>query len=300
VLGLAVALLPQVAYTLTHEPGPALRAWSLGNLFSSTVAGPDGTATFLTPMIVFYLLTTLGNVGGGFFSYFCLPGLVAGAWILVRQRDYSATIMLLLWWFIAVLAYSGTPYQTHRFALTFMPVLALLMGIGAGAAFHELQIIAVDRGKAIEVGRVTRGLIATLLLAGIGVGLAQGWRSAERWAATHAELNAQERQVVALAREAATATGREGTPRVVSFGFSAPLYHYTRWPILDFFAHSEADIQSFLAAPGPHILVVPEESMSTQWAGTPSGARWKWIRSTYRLTRQGQAGVFTVYVIHDR
>ncbi|HVF98671.1 MAG TPA: hypothetical protein VND68_02425, partial [Chloroflexia bacterium] len=72
------------------------------------------------------------------------------------------------------------------------------------------------------------------------------------------------------------------------------------WTILDFFAHDEVDIEGFLAAPGPHILVLPEESISTQWAGTPSGARWEWIKSTYRLTKQGQAGVFTVYVIEGR
>jgi hypothetical protein len=299
-LGLAVALLPQVVYMLTHEPGPALRAWSLNNVFSSTVTGPDGTSTFSTPMIVFYLLTTLGNAGGGFFSSFCLPALVAGVWIVVRQTDRSATILLFLWWLISVLAYSGTQYQTHRFALAFMPILAILIGVGTAGAFQQIQTVAREIKDRPSREREARAIVATLLLVGVAVGISQGWRSAEQWTATHSELNAQEQQVVALVRKAATLAGQEGTPRAVSFGFSAPLYHYTRWPILDFFTHDEADIQSFLAAPGPHVLVLPEESMSTQWAGTPSGARWQWIKSTYRLARQGQAGVFTVYVIEGR
>jgi hypothetical protein len=207
---------------------------------------------------------------------------------------------MLLWWFISVLAYAGTPYQAHRFALNFMPVLAILIGVGAGSAFEWLQLGAVSRGGRLSGGHGIRRLISTLLLAGLVVGLGQGERSAEQWAATHSGLNAQEQQVVALAREAVATSGQEGTPRVVCFGFSAPLYHYTRWPILDFFAHDEADIQGFLATPGPRIVVLPEESMSSQWAGTPPGARWEWIKSAYRLTKQGQVGVFTVYVVEDR
>ncbi|HVF99511.1 MAG TPA: phospholipid carrier-dependent glycosyltransferase [Chloroflexia bacterium] len=299
-VGLVLALLPQIAYLLAHEPGPALRGWSPGNIFSSTVTGSDGTASFSTPMIAFYLLSTLANVGGGFLSPFYLPALLAGVWTLIRQGNAPATILLFFWWFIGVLAYSGTLYQAHRFALTFMPVLAILIGIGMGAAFFSLQIGAQDWRDRPSDQHLVRGLLSALLLLGLGVGLWQGERSAEQWVATHAEFNAQEQQVVALAREAAVASGQEGAPRVVCFGFSAPLYHYTRWPILDFFAHDEADIEGFLAAPGPHILVLPEESMSTQWAGTPSGARWEWIKSSYRLTKQGQAGVFTVYVIEGR
>lgn len=300
VMGLAVALLPQVAYLLAHEPGPALRGWSPGNIFSNTVTGSDGTASFSMPMIGFYLLSTLASVGGGFLSPFCLPALLAGVWILVREANISATILLSVWWFIGILAYSGTMYQTHRFALTYMPALAVLIGIGAGAAFAQLQIGARARRERRIDGQVVRGLMPALLLVGLGVGLWQGERSAEQWVATHAEFNAQEQRVVALAREAAAASEQAGTPRVVCFGFSAPLYHYTHWPILDFFAHEEADIESFLAAPGPHLLVLPEESMSTQWAGTPPGARWEWIKRTYRLTKQGQAGAFTVYAIGGR
>jgi 4-amino-4-deoxy-L-arabinose transferase-like glycosyltransferase len=299
-LGITVALLPQLAYILTHEPGPALRSWSLDNLFSTTVSGPDGSATYALPMIAFYMLSTLVNAGGGFLSPFYLPMLAVGVWTVTRQRNLAILFVIFLWWLIPALAYSCTPYQTHRFALTFMPVLALSVGVGASAALSWLLKAVHSRTQQPYSGRVTMGLTAALMLVALGIGLAQGWRSVEQWAGTHSAFNAQEQQVVALAREAVAATGREGTPRAVCFGFSAPLYHYTRWPILDFFAHDEADIREFLSAPGPHILVLPEESMSTQWAGTPSGARWQWIQGTYKLARQGQSGAFTVYVMDDR
>ncbi|HEX8218435.1 MAG TPA: phospholipid carrier-dependent glycosyltransferase [Chloroflexia bacterium] len=299
-VGLAGALLPQAAYWLSHEPGPALRAWSASNIFSSTVTGPDGTATFSMPMIVFYMLSTLGNVSGGFLSPLSLPALLTGGWMLARQGNVSANLLLFVWWFIGVLAYSGTPYQAHRFALTFMPALVIVIGVGGGAAFEWLRLGAGGWAVRLSGGHVIRPFIAVLLLAGLVVGLVQGERSAEQWAATHSGLNAQEQQVVTLARQAVAASEQEGTPRVVCFGFSAPLYHYTRWPILDFFAHDEADIEGFLATPGPRIVVLPEESMSTQWARTPPGARWEWIKSAYRLTKQGQVGVFTVYVVEDR
>lgn len=299
VLGMAVALLPQLAYALTHEPGPALRVWSLDNLFSSTVSGPDGTRTFELPMLIFYSLSTLVNVGAGFLPPLYLPALVIGMWVLIRQRGANILILIFVWWFISILAYSGTPYQTHRFTLTFMSVLAFLIGIGGGIAFHWLFHEVRIRQEQASILWPTKAISAALVLAGLGIGMVQGWRSVEDWAAVHSTFNTQEREVVDLARQAVSTSGREGEPRVVCFGFSAPLYHYTRWPILDFFPHDEADIRSFLATPGPHVLVLPEESMSTQWAGTPSGARWEWIRSTYPLTRQGKAGAFTVYVIGD-
>ena len=298
-LGFTIALLPQLAYALTHEPGPALRSWSLSNLFSTNVSGPDGSATYTLPMLAFYLLSTLVNVDGGFLSPLYLPALALGAWALIRQHNLAVLLLVFVWWLITVLAYSGTPYQAHRFALTFMPVLALLAGVGASVGLSWL-LQEVRKGvQQPDFRRVTMGLAAALTLVALSVGLVQGWRSVEQWAAAHSAFNMQEQQVVALAREAVAASGQEDTPRVVCFGFSAPLYHYTRWPILDFYAHDETDIREFLAAPGPHILVLPEESMSTQWAGTPSAARLQWIQSTYKLTRQGQSGAFTVYVIGD-
>jgi hypothetical protein len=180
-----------------------------------------------------------------------------------------------------------------------MPVLALLIGIGGGIAFHWcFREVRITRKQTSRLW-TTKAIAAALILTAIGIGMFQGWRSVEDWTAIHSGFNTQEREIVELARQAVSASGREGEPRVVCFGFSAPLYHYTRWPILDFFAHDETDIRSFLAAPGPHVLVLPEESMSTRWAGTPPGARWEWIRSTYPLIKQGAAGAFTVYVMGD-
>lgn len=299
-VGVAVALLPQIAYSLTHEPGPALRAWSLENLFSNTVTGPDGTTTFAQPMIVFYLLGPLAGVDAGFLSPLYLAAFALGLWMLIQQRNRNLLFLVLLWWFIGVLAYSGTNYQTHRFVLTFMPALALLVGIGTSTALSKLWFRPRGGHTATRGISITATVGAGFVVVGMCLGLVQGWRSVEQWGATHSAFNAQEQHIVALAREAVAATGEEGTPQVVCFGFSAPLYHYTRWPILDFYLHDEADIRDFLAGPGPRLLVLPEESMSTRWAGTPSAARWQWIQSNYKLTRQGVSGGFTVYRVDDR
>jgi hypothetical protein len=251
-------------------------------------------------MIVFYLLGPLAGVDAGFLSPLYLAAFALGLWMLILQRNLNILFLIVPLWFIGVLAYSGTNYQTHRFVLTFMPALALLVGIGTSTARSQLWFRARGGYAARRVRYITTTLAAAFVLLGICLGLAQGWRSVEQWSATHSAFNAQEQQIVALAREAVGATGEEGTPRVVCFGFSAPLYHYTRWPILDFFLHDEGDIRAFLAGPGPRLLVLPEESMSTRWAGTPTAARWQWIQSNYKLTRQGVSGGFTVYRVEDR
>lgn len=299
VLGVGVALLPQLAYALTHATGPGLRSWSLENILSTTVTGPDGSASYERPMLVFYLAGPVASSEAGFYSVLLLPLLAAGVWTLLKQRSLAIPILVFTWWFISILAYSGTTYQAHRFALSYMPVLAMLIGVGATEVISWLGKVYPTWADRNPV-RLGIAFAALLVIVCASIGLVQGWRSVEQWAAAHASFNVQERQVVDITERAAMASGQEGLPRVVSFGFSAPLYHYTEWPILDFYTHDETDIAGFLAAPGPHLLVVPEESMETQWADTPSGARWRWIRETYELQSQGKAGSFTVYSIGEK
>ena len=80
----------------------------------------------------------------------------------------------------------------------------------------------------------------------------------------------QELAVVSTAQNAVKGdTG--GDIKAVDFGISIALYHYTGWPVLDIYNADEAAITKFLGGGGPRLAVIPEASMATQWAGTPSG-----------------------------
>ncbi|MEO6457967.1 MAG: phospholipid carrier-dependent glycosyltransferase, partial [Chloroflexia bacterium] len=300
-VGLAVAVLPQVAYYLTHAAGSGYSAfvgdWNIANIFSNRVTSADGSSAFEYSMIEFYLLGPLASSTAGLLSPFYLPALGLGAWTLFRERRWPVIALLASWWLIPVLIFSGTPYQSHRFVLTYLPALAIVGGIGIATgleAIFKLRIMNYEL-------RITNRLIVTTLgtawvLLSVCVGVAQGWRGADQWIHTHAVFKEDESKVVALAREAAGGS----SPRVVSFGTTAALYYYTRWPILDFYNHDEQEIERFFKEPGERLVVLPEENMSAQWAGTPSGARWEWIRGRYNLQFHGKAGGYTIYKVQDR
>ncbi|HUS15276.1 MAG TPA: phospholipid carrier-dependent glycosyltransferase [Chloroflexia bacterium] len=298
-LGLALALVPQAAYLLTHEAGPGygetLAGWNVGNLFRRTVAGPDGSATYDQPMIVFYLLSPLGDQAAGFLSRGLLPALGLGIGALVTRRRWAGLGFLLSWWIIPALVFSGTVYQAHRFVLSYLPAAAVAIGIGAALAAEWLLAVAT----APHARRaLARGLAGLLVLLGAALGGVQDARATSAWAATQAGFQASEQQVVALAQQAAGPPG--GTPRAVAFGITAALYHYTGWPVVDLFLQDEAALARFYAAPGPRLLIVPEASLATQWAGTPVAARWAWLQAHYTLTRQGVASGYTVYTVAPR
>ncbi len=116
----------------------------------------------------------------------------------------------------------------------------------------------------------------------------------------HASFKVEEDKVVSLAKQAVGQVTAQNPPRVIAFGITSALYHYTQWPIIDLFNYGNDDVARFLDAPGPHLLVLPVESISTQWVGKPLAARWEWIQQTYTLSSQGKAGNYTVFLVGDR
>lgn len=303
VAGLLAALLPQLAYALTHSSfgvgySDWLSGWAPLNFLSYTVTSTDGTSTFAHPMAVFYLLDPLYDVGAGFLSVLWLPALLLGLGALILQRHWAALALLLAWWLVPALFYSGTPYQAQRFVLAYLPALAILVGMG----------VAIAVGLAIRAFRERQKpaytLAAGIIALGFVLGAYQSQRSVRNWVATHSAFKAQEQQVVSLARQALGAQGLPPTgqppPRVVSFGVTAALYYYTGWLMSDLYNSDQQAIASFYNVSGPRLLIVPEASIATQWIGTPLQTRLDWIRSHYNLTKQGTANQYTAYIVNDR
>ncbi|MGI8586969.1 MAG: ArnT family glycosyltransferase [Chloroflexia bacterium] len=288
-VGLALALLPQVAYLLTHGGtqgyGEWISGWNPANMLN---------ADFAQSNLVFFVFRPLWDSTTGFLSLYTLPAVALGVWALVRQGNRPA-LALLSWWLVPALFFSGTPYQAQRFVLAYLPALAIALGIG-GATALEWGLGFAGRSSAPRKWRLR--VIAGLVILGLGVGAWKDQRSARDWVATHAGFNVEERKVVALARQASA--GVSGPPRAVCFGITAALYHYTQWRVADLSLQDEAGLTTFLSAPGPHLLVVPESSLATQWAGTPLAGLRQWLGVHYALTKQGTAGSYTVYRIGER
>jgi hypothetical protein len=285
--GFVVALLPQVAYLLTHESGAGYSAfisdWSPSNLFASTLSSTDGTLTYGMPMLAFFVVTPLISAEAGFLSLSLLPALVVGSVYVCRARAWPAPAFLFVWWLGSVLLYSGTPYQAHRFVILYLPALTIIIGLGV--AYSSRVFLGTNAPRLLRA-------CALLLVLSAGAGVVHGWLGVERWVGTHANFKREEQAVLALVRDAA-----QGglPPHLVAFGQTAALHHYTGWPALDLYNHDRDSLAPFLAASRPRLIIVPEDSLRTQWVGTPTGERWEWLKATYSLTLQGRAGQYSVY-----
>jgi 4-amino-4-deoxy-L-arabinose transferase-like glycosyltransferase len=305
-----LALTPQALYLLTHDPGTGagdfLGSLNIANLFASTSTSPDGTSTFQYPMLVFYLLSPLWHAQAGFYSPFFLPPLLIGVAYLYWHKMLRVLLFLLLWWVIPALIYSATPYQAHRFTLIYLPAIAILVGCGIGYAVALLVgriplLAAHSKPGALRTPTLRPGvtsIFCTAVLILFITGLVQCWNSVRDWTATHAAWQEVDRRLVALVEQAVPSDTRvAGPPRAVTLGFSAPLYHHTQWPVLELYFAEPGTLAGFLAGPGPHIAVVPEESLAGQWSATPTGEHWRWLTANYSLERKGQQGIYTIYLI---
>jgi hypothetical protein len=122
----------------------------------------------------------------------------------------------------------------------------------------------------------------------------QGFRSVRSWQATHAAWSAAD---AALAHDALSVAGSGG--RAVCFSACAPIDYYTSLPVMELYAHDQADLEAFIV-PGSTAVVVPEQSLATQWAGEEVARRWEWLASTYVLERVGARGEDTVFSVKSR
>jgi 4-amino-4-deoxy-L-arabinose transferase-like glycosyltransferase len=296
VVGLAVAQLPQLLYIWLYRGQPVdpgwLSGWSLANLFAKTVRSPDGISTFDHTMVAFYFVDPLGDLNAGFLSSLYLPALLLGLALLIRSPSWPVLALLGSWWFVPALFLSGSPYQTHRFVLSYVVPAVLLVGIGFSRAVR-LAYDALSQ-PAIMGWWGTIGLC--LLITGAAlVGGVQSVQAARGQLATLASIEDQEIEAVRLVRQAVPPG--PATPHVVSFALSMAVYYYTNWSVLDFSNHDTLEIQAFLQGDMPAAIVLPEASMSTQWAGTPLAARWDWIKAHYQLHLVGLSGPYSIYAV---
>ncbi len=302
--GFLVALLPQVAYALTHPTQAGglalLEGWDVGHfLASAPVRAADGTVSYAHPMAEFYLLDPVRDTAVGFLSLWCLPAVACGLYALVRRRQWLALCFLMSWWLVPALFFSGTAYQAHRFVLVYMPAIAVLVGVGSA---HLAGSIWLSLRKGLTARTAAGCAMALLILAATAGGLAYDARAATASVRAQAVAKEDELRLVALARRAAaqpgelsSARGRAPHADIVCFGMSAMLYHYTGWPVLDLYNHDEVETGQFLKGEGAHVVVVPVEQMRTQWRDTPSGRRWEWLWDNYHLLAVGSAGGYTVF-----
>jgi hypothetical protein len=272
-VGLAV-LAPQLALSASN-PDPVLGhqwvvGWSPLNAVRSEFETVDGRAVYQMPVALFYARPAIWP--NYLFPLFT-PFLLLGLWTTIRRR-WSLVLALVGGWGAAIYVFlSGIPYQNFRFTLVFLPVIAIMTAIGLYHGWSRLTL----RWRPLLVVYVLVGLLGGIWYSGRGLG--------DFIAHKDADLN--------IARWVASQVPADG--RVLAFGITLTLQHYTPLDVREFFLLSPQDLQGLLDDGRPTYLIVQVDNLERQWPGHPPERNYRQLRDGPGLVPMGTQAGYTLF-----
>ena len=201
-------------------------------------------------------------------AWLLLPGL----WVALRRP--TAPLLLLVGWAGSVAAFhAGAPWQNVRFALALAPPCAILIALG---------LAAVWRGE-----RRWHQLAASALLT---LGLA--------WMLV-ANLQLLDGFIARKEADLAVARALTAPPdtRLLTFGLTLTVRHYTPYPTFDLSELDPATLATLLADGRPTLLLLDVPNIEQQWPGRAPETNYRWLRTHPGLTLVAEYGPYTLFQI---
>jgi hypothetical protein len=270
---------PPMLGLLTHPTVPApfagnlqVYSWSpLNALRSDFPNTPDGHLSYALANGAYYA-TAPGNLA--FFGPLLAPWALLGVWVAVRHWRRPPLLLVVGWAASVYVFHAGAPWQNFRFTLAYLPPLAILVATGLDWTWTKFADTRI---------RIFLGALATLGLLSMaagGVRLMQGFID-------------RKDDELALVRwvEGQTSPGA----RLLSFGPTLALRHYSQLPTLDLFDVTPSDLSLQVATAEPVFVLVDEASIAQQWLDRSPGVNLSALRSDPGLVQFGVHGSYTLF-----
>jgi hypothetical protein len=296
-LGLAAALLGPVLgpplFGLVTQPGePAsfagnlqVYSWSPANALQRDFFTADGHLSYSQPNGIYYALAP-ANLA--FFGPLLAPWALVGLW--AAMRDWRRpTLLLVVGWAATVYAFhAGAPWQNFRFTLAYLPPLAILVAEGLVWTWRRSGFSFAQReGPRVHPARVLVGACASLGLLSTSFGAAR---------LVDGFIDRKDDDL-ALVRWVQTQTG--SSARLLSFGPTLTLRHYTSLPTLDLYDLSPAALSEAMASASangqPTYVLVDEANLDAQWIGQAPATNVARLRAGPGLAPVGTYGSYTLF-----
>jgi 4-amino-4-deoxy-L-arabinose transferase-like glycosyltransferase len=270
-----LVLLPQV-WLSSLDPAPLLHhqwlvAWSPWHAFGRDFVTVDGHAVYPLPVAVFY---AKAGASPRFLFPLFTPFLLLGTWALWQRRAWPA-LALLMGWLVAGYGFlCGIPCENFRFTLLLLPPLALLAAEGLFLAWQRL-------GPRLRAG----------LLVYVAIGVLGGLVYSHRVLGDFIDRKQSDVQV---ARWAEARIGAGG--RVLSFGLTLTLGHYTRLAVSDLFLLSARDLDRMSRQEEPPTYVVVDVAyLQRQWWNHSPGQHFRRLQNGPGLLELGGLNGYTLF-----
>ena len=241
-------LIPQIivahAAPMSLEKHEWLQQWSLRNVFQRSFHTPEGQWVYRIPVGIFYLVRL------GWPDYF-FPTMgilaVVGLWAFWRAKWSAPAALLLGWLLVAWIFLSGIPYESARFLLPTLPVVAALVGIGFGVLWRSAR--AATRLLTLF------GLVMSLA-AGLVAGAGEHGMQVERKAA---QLDLVDWTVARVPRDA----------ELILWGPTLAFEYYGARHTHPLFTITEAELQDLLSSQRKLFVLADVDNLEGQWKGMP-------------------------------
>jgi hypothetical protein len=272
--GVAV-FLPQLYYIVKYgvaylhsEPGTQswVMSWSLENFFSKDFSLREGIMHYRFWNGLFYLSPILHPLYLSLFGF----AFLYGAFTLVKKKNFLILWFCVVWILPFFLHLAGTPFQSLRYTMSFIPALIIISSIGTGAIsnrrlrniflfialaamviydVYHLKIFAEQKEKEIEV---------------------------VRWVDNNVSLDS----------------------KLFAFQITAAINHYSKIKAKEFYLADSAGLsQEIENSLGDVYFILPEEQLNTQWKGLPVERNFEFVKLKYNPVVTGDLNNFTVFKI---
>ena len=291
----AAILLPvlgsSVLKVFTHPAEPApfagnlqVYSWSALNAFKSDFFTADGHLVYTQPNGLYYLLAP-ANLA--FFGPLIAPWAVLGAWRALREWPRRNSVLIVGWAAIVFAFHAGAPWQNFRFALAYLPPLAILAATGLAWGLAFVSGTGDRRFRRVAVGLVAVVCaLSALVVAASGVRLLQGFVG---------------RKDDELALVRLVQAQIPPPTELLSFGPTLTFRQYTTIPTFDLYDLAPADLDAVVAnhASGPYVLV-DDANIDEQWSAAAPGQNLHTLRAERALVPVGAHGAYTLYRVDPR
>lgn len=272
---------PPLLGLLSHPAEPATFAgnlqvysWSPLNAFRHDFFTADGHLEYPLPNGVYY---AIAPANFAYFGPLLAAWIAVGLWAAVRTWQRPTLLLVVGWAAVVYVFHAGAPWQNFRFALAYLPPLAILVAAGLAWTWRRLD----RRLGACLLVLAGLGLLVT---ARSGVRLVEGFIDRK-----DADL--------ALVRWVAAQTPPDA--QLLSFGPTLTFRHYTSLPTYDLFDLTPADLSARLASPLPTYLVLDEANVEDQWLGQAPSQNFHALRDGRGLVELGSEETYTLFRVRS-
>jgi hypothetical protein len=242
-------------------------AWTPINFFKKDFVTFDGANHYRLYNGLFFLSPVFHPMYLFLFGITFLWGVIQ----VVRKKHIVIIGFCFTWIAAYYIYFSGCPYQSIRYTLSYFPPLVVVSVFGFSAIRLRYR------------SRIRYSLLAILFLAG--------------WTYHDIEIyNSQkqkELEVVSWVNSNIT-----DSPLIYSFAITGALNHYTGKNAREFFNYNEFKLAREIdSARSDVYFILPVETINTQWSTRPLKGLFYFVMTKYKPVEKGKADVYTIYRI---